>query len=83
MTDNYPTLEDANISIPYGVKEDLFREGWDHSIRGGNLTEKEHFKKSFRYGFRTAKLYLNEVRKSEGIIPFPMKGKMTTKVRRT
>jgi hypothetical protein len=82
MTQEYPTLEDANVSIPYGVKEDLFREGWDHSLRGGQLTDiTKHFKKSFRYGFRTAKLYLNDVRKAEGIIPFPMKQKMSTRVK--
>ena len=82
MTHNYPTLEDAGILIPPNVKEDLFREGWDHSIRGGHLTDiNNHFKKSFRYGFRTAKLYLNEVRKAQGIIPFPMKGKISTRVK--
>lgn len=79
MEYQYPTFEEVGITVPIGIKEDLFREGWNHSIRGGHLTDiKHHFKKSFRYGFREARLYLDYVRRQRGIIPFPMKGKMKT-----
>lgn len=82
MQYHYPTIDEVGIKVPAGLKEDLFRDGWNHSIRGGHLTDiKVHFKKSFRYGFRAARLYLNDVRKSRGIIPFPMKGRMKTKCR--
>jgi len=73
---HYPTIDEVGVKVPAGCIDELFRAGWDHSIRGGNLTEREHLKKSFRYGFREARLYLNEVRRARGVVPFPMKAQL-------
>lgn len=77
----YPTIDDLGIKVPAGLNEELFRQGFNHSIRGGHLTQREHFKKSFRFGFREGRLYLDRYRKENGIIAFPMKRRMSTRVK--
>lgn len=76
----YPTLEEAGIAIPSGCDEQRFRQGFDHSIRGGQLNKIEYLKKSFRYGFRAGRLFLKDVRKANGIVEFPFMGKIKMKV---
>lgn len=77
----YPTIDSLGIRVPPGLNEEMFRAGFDHSIRGGQITKREHLKKSFRYGFREGRLYLNEYRKQHGIYAFPMKGRIKTRVK--
>lgn len=77
----YPSVEEAGIVIPPNVVPERFRDGFDHSIRGGQITKREQLKQSFRYGFRAGRLFLRDVRKSRGILEFPMKAKVTTKVK--
>ena len=65
-----------NIEIPAGLIEERYKAGFNHSISGGHLTEPDHFKKSFRLGFRAGRLHLRELRKRQGILEFPMKGRI-------
>ena len=50
--------------------------GFEHALKGGHLTEAEYFRRSFRLGFRAAKLYLREVRRRRGILDFPMRARI-------
>lgn len=72
----YPTPQEAGIKIPRNLIKQRFCAGFLHALKGGHLTEVENFRLSFREGFRAAKLYLREVRRSRGILEFPMKGKV-------
>ena len=65
-----------NIQVPAGLIEENYKAGFQHSVSGGQMSKREHFKKSFRLGFRAGRLYLREVRRNQGIIEFPMKGKI-------
>ena len=76
-----PKPQDVVVKAPAHVDEKMYNEGFQRAVSGGNLTERAHLKASFREGFRAGKLYLRELRKSQGIIDFPMKGKITTKVK--
>jgi len=68
------------IKVPPCIDEDLFRQGFAHSIRGGQLTDiKLHFKKSFGAGFREARLILRDIRKTQGVHEFPRTGKIRFK----
>jgi len=68
----YPTPEDIGLKIPSTLRRERFRKGFDHALRGGHLDQVEYFRLSFRLGFRSAKLYLREVRRSRGILEFPL-----------
>jgi hypothetical protein len=72
MAYRYPTPQDIGIRIPHTLRKDRFCRGFDHALRGGQLNHREYFRLSFRLGFRTAKLYLREVRRQRGILEFPM-----------
>lgn len=50
---------------------DRFSAGFNHALRGGQLDHVEYFRRSFRLGFRAAKLYVREVRRQRGILQFP------------
>jgi hypothetical protein len=50
---------------------DRFSAGFDHGLKGGQLDHIEYFRRSFRLGFRAAKLYLREVRRQQGVLQFP------------
>lgn len=75
-TYHYPTPQEVGIRIPANLLEERFRTGFVHALKGGQLRKAEHFRLSFREGYRAAKLYLREVRRSKGILEFPMKGRM-------
>jgi len=67
----YPSPQDVGIKIPRYLLEERFRAGFGHALRGGQLDHVEYFRRSFRLGFRAAKLYLRDVRRSRGILQFP------------
>jgi len=71
----YPTPQDIGLKIPPDVRANRFNAGFEHALRGGHLTEVEYFRRSFRLGFRAAKLYLREVRRRRGILDFPMRAR--------
>ena len=79
MKHRYPTPQEVGIAPPKSLKHDLFNAGFDHAMRGGNLTHRDHLKLSFRQGFRAAKLYLRELRKTQGVYQFPLQGKIRMK----
>ena len=72
----YPTAQDAGISIPSHLRPARFEAGFQHALKGHHLSKAEHLRLSFREGFRAAKLYLRWLRRSQGIIEFPMKTRM-------
>ncbi len=76
MRHGYPTPRDIGLKIPRDMWEGRFEEGFRRALKGGHLTEIEYFRRSFRLGFRAAKLYLREVRRHRGILDFPMRGRI-------
>lgn len=67
----YPTPRQIGITIPPDLRTDRFSAGFEHGLRGGQLDHVEYFRRSFRLGFRTAKLYLRELRRRRGVIELP------------
>ena len=75
MRHRYPTPRHVGLKIPRDIRMGRFEEGFKHALKGGHLTEIEYFRRSFRLGFRAAKLYLREVRRHRGVLDFPMRGR--------
>lgn len=71
LAHNYPTPTEVGLKIPSYLIADRFSAGFDHGLKGGQLDHVEYFRRSFRLGFRAAKLYLREVRRQQGILQFP------------
>ena len=71
MKDIFPNPQEAGVRIPPHLKKNRFCDGFRHGLSGGHLDKVEYMKLSFREGFRAAKLYLREVRRSQGIYEFP------------
>lgn len=67
----YPSLSEAGIRVPAHLVVDRFSAGFDHALRGGQLDHIEYFRRSFRLGFRAAKLYVRDVQRQRGVLPFP------------
>jgi hypothetical protein len=76
-----PTPEDIGLHIPRHLIEDRFRQGFRHALTGGQINRVEHLRLSFREGYRAGKLYLKEVRRSRGIVEFPVTGKVRMRAR--
>lgn len=67
----YPNPAEAGVRIPPHLLADRFAAGFDHALKGGQLHRVEYFRRSFRLGFRAAKLYVREVRRQRGVLQFP------------
>ncbi len=76
MRHSYPRPHDIGLKIPPDMRAGRFEAGFMHALQGGHLTEAEYFRRSFRLGFRAAKLYLREVRRRRGILDFPMRARL-------
>jgi len=76
-----PTPADIGLRIPRHLIADRFRQGFHHALSGGQINRVEHLRLSFREGFRAGKLYLREVRRRQGIVEFPVTGKIKMRVR--
>ena len=76
----YPVPQELGIKISRHLKKDRYRSGFEHAMQGGQLSQIEYMRLSFREGFRAAKLYLRELRKKQGILDFPMQGKIRMRV---
>ncbi|MGD2136648.1 MAG: hypothetical protein PVF08_00220 [Gammaproteobacteria bacterium] len=76
MQSHYPSPEEAGIRVPPHVMPERFRAGFRHALEGGQLNRVEYLRLSFREGFRAAKLYLREVRRSQGILDYPANWKI-------
>ena len=83
MVEEVITPEHYGIGIPKLLNESLFRQGFSHSMQGGQMSDtKLHFKKSFLEGFRAARLLLKELRRGQGILEFPVAGRIKVKSKR-
>jgi len=60
---------------------DRFCLGFHHALTGGQINQVEHLRLSFREGYRAGKLYLKDLRRSRGVIPFPVVGRIRTRAR--
>lgn len=69
----YPTPAETGIRIPPYLMADRFTAGFEHALRGGQLNQVGYFRRSFRLGFRAAKLYVRQVRRSRGILELPVR----------
>lgn len=76
MTHTYPTPQDVGITIPVHLRADRFCNGFEHALKGGQITEAKQLRLSFREGYRAGKLYLRDLRRSMGIINFPAQGRI-------
>lgn len=79
MSYTYPTPRDLGIKLPADIREDRFNAGFEHALKGGKLDKVEYFRRSFGLGFRTAKLYLRELRRRQGILDLPVRRKLRLK----
>ena len=76
MDNCYPSPQEAGVRIPFNLKKDRFCAGFRHGLSGGQLNQVEYMRLSFRTGFRAAKLYLRELRRSQGVLEFPARWKI-------
>ena len=79
MKYHYPTPAELGIEIPPTLLVERFNRGFLHALKGEHLTGGEHFRLSFREGYRMGKFYLTYLRKQMGILEFPMKSRMKFK----
>ena len=79
MQYSYPKPQDVNIRIPRHLIEERFCEGFQYALKGGQLCKVEQLRLSFREGYRAGKLYVRELRRSQGILTFPVQGRMKFK----
>lgn len=68
--------EDFELSIPNDIVEERYRAGFQHGLTGGQLDRPIYLQKSFRLGYRAAKLYIKELRRRNGIVTFPVQGRL-------
>ncbi len=80
MDSIYPTPTEVGIYPPKRLIKKLFNECFEHAMQGNHITEIKHLKLSFRQGYRSAKLYLREVRKQRGNHSLPLQGKIIFRV---
>ncbi len=71
-----PEPQELGIRIPRTLIKDRFRSGFRHALQGGQLNRVEYLRLSFREGYRAGKLYLRDLRRAQGIVNFPLQGKM-------
>ena len=76
MLASYPKPRDIGLKLRSDLIENRFNAGFEHALKGGHLTQVEYFRRSFRLGFRSAKLYLREVRRQRGILEFPLRARI-------
>lgn len=76
MRYTYPEPTDVGIQIPPHLVATRFHCGFLHALKGGQLTQIEQMRLSFREGYRAGKLYLRELRRTRGIETFPLQGRI-------
>ena len=76
-----PTPADVGLRIPAHLVAERFCCGFHHALTGGQLDKVEQLRLSFRQGYRAGKLYLKEMRRRQGIVAFPLMGKMRLRAR--
>lgn len=78
-TQQISVAEMAIELVPPFLRKDRYAAGFAHALHGGQLDKVEYFKLSFREGFRAAKLQMRDMRRKQGIIDFPLQGRMKVK----
>ena len=73
------SVVETAVTTPSSLLIDRYQAGFAHAMRGGQLDKIEYFKLSFREGFRAAKLQMRAMRRKQGIIDFPLQGRMRIK----
>ncbi|GMQ90287.1 MAG: hypothetical protein BMS9Abin10_0645 [Gammaproteobacteria bacterium] len=81
MSYYYPRPQDVGVEVPVFLRRDRFCAGFEHALRGGQLTKVEYLRRSFRLGYRAAKVYVRELHRQQGVLSFPIQGRF--KVRAT
>lgn len=81
MRIHYPTPQELGLRIPPDLVPERFCAGFRHGLQGGQLDRVEYLRRSFRLGFRAAKLYLRAERRRQGILPFPVQGHVRFRAR--
>lgn len=81
MAYRYPTPEELGVAVPAHLIPERFRQGFEHALRGGQLHRVEYLRRSFRAGFREAKLVIRQMHREQGVIPFPTKARFRLRVR--
>lgn len=69
----------VTVAVPPSLMKERYQAGFAHGLCGGQLDKIEYFKLSFREGFRAAKLHLRHLRRRQGVIDFPLQGKLKVK----
>ncbi len=80
MADKYPMPQDVGIDIPACIRGHRFCAGFEHVLKGGQLSQSERLKRLFRLGYRAAELYLREVRQRDRVLTFPTQGRVKIRV---
>ena len=73
------TVAEAVITGAPSLLKDRYEAGFAHAMRGGQLDKIEYFKLSFREGFRAARLQMRAMRRKQGVIDYPLQGRMRIK----
>ena len=79
MASACPNPWDVGIAIPAHLRRDRYCAGFEHAMRGGQLNRVEYFRRSFRLGFRAAKMFLREVRRQRGVLAYSSRFKLKLK----
>lgn len=77
----YPEPKDVGVEIPPHLVEARFRSGFLHALRGGQITSVEQLRESFRFGFRAGKLLCRDLRRRQGVVSFPVQGRVRVRSR--
>jgi len=72
-------IAEVSVAVPSSLQRDRYQAGFAHAMSGGKLDRIEYFKLSFREGFRAAKLQMRALRRRQGVIDFPLQGKLKVK----
>lgn len=70
---------DVTVEATGTLRRDLYEAGYACGLRGGRLDRVAYFRLSFRAGFRAAKLALRARRRREGLLEFPLTGRISVK----
>lgn len=77
----YPDPAEVGLRIPSNLIPEHFRQGFRHALSGGQIRKPQQLRRSFGEGYRAGKLYLKEIRRRQGVVAFPLMGKVRFRAR--
>lgn len=81
MKYGYPKPQDVGVKIPVYLEPERFCAGFEHALKGGQLhSDVKNLRLSFREGYRAAKIYLKGLRRRQGLVEFPVRGRIKLRV---